>query len=243
MFTRWLKRLAGCTAIELAAAAVLLAASPEYRAGTASAGLARAVAIEDSRGSRAVIVQAAFPIALQVSDVAAAELMRAYGLERGAILLRGTGNGAPQVQDPLTAAAAALGSLKPARLLSTGQTLAILGQSDVCLAQLMTDGAFAAEGTMCGGRTLVRGPIRTAFRMVDLSHGLLQRNETGRMYPIQAIAFGREITVLGLGGEPPAGAFAAPGLIVAPLSNSNAPYPGDNGIQSMVQETLKRVGR
>lgn len=243
MCTRWLRRLAGCTAIELAAAAVLLAASPEYSAGTANTGLARALAIEDSSGARAVIVQAAFPIPLQVSDVAAAELMRAYGLERGAILLRGTGSGAPQPQDLLTAAAAALGRLKPARLLSTGQTLAILDQSDVCLAQLMTDGAFAAEGTTCGGQTPVRGPIRTAFRMVDLSHGLLQRNETGRMYPIQAIAFGREIAVLGLGGEPPAGAFAAPGLIVTAFANSNAPYPGDSDIKSTVLETLKRIGR
>jgi hypothetical protein len=236
-------KLAFLIATTLLIAAALQPAALEYRAGTAAVGGIKAVAVEDSSGNRAVIVQADFAVSRHVSDVIASELMKSYNLGRGAILLRGKAGGDAHPDEAVTAAAAALGRLAPARLFSTGASLAILDGQERCLAMVLSDGSLSADSAPCGGRTPVHGPIRTAFRTVDISTGLRQRGESLRIYPIQAIAFGKELGVLGLGGDAPVDEFRGKNLIVAPFSNDDAPFPDDPAVRAAVRDLLRRIGR
>src|SRR6266705_2334491 len=84
MSKRFWKRLAGCIAIECS-----LAAAPEYQAGMAAAGHAKAVVLEDNRGNRAVFAEADSPVTRAVSDFVAAQLAKRYGLDRASLLIYG----------------------------------------------------------------------------------------------------------------------------------------------------------
>jgi hypothetical protein len=238
------KRLAGCIVIELAAVAGLSAANFEYRAGTARAGAALALALEDRARQVAVIAQADFAVTRVLSDVVAARLMKAYGLERAAILLRGS-NGAPpptpeRQQDLTTAISAALGQLNPARILYNGAAIAVRTPEGRCLA------AFASAGLSldgCGAGDSVGGPIRWAFQMVEPAQGLQQREALPAAgHPIGAIALGDRVAILALGGRAPFD-ISAKSVIVSTFSNDNAPPPDDPQVRAAIASVLERVRR
>src|ERR1035441_7853829 len=80
------RKLAGCIAIELALA-MAAGFAADYRAGAAASGSARALVLEDARGTRAVFTQTEFPITQALADFAAAQLLRSLDLERSGLLL------------------------------------------------------------------------------------------------------------------------------------------------------------
>src|ERR1039457_7053706 len=101
------RKLAGCIAIELALA-LTAGFAADYRAGAAASGSARALVLEDARGTRAVFTQTEFPITQALADFAAAQLLRSLDLERSGLLLH------PQPDPPTPRA---LADLPPAQLL------------------------------------------------------------------------------------------------------------------------------
>src|SRR5271157_3382563 len=108
------RRLAGCFAIELLFAPGLLAADSDYQAGTAAAGKVKVVALADQRGNRAVFATAEFRISQSLSDFIAAQVVKAYGVDRAGLLLVSAGQGEPAPDDAVAAIGAALGALEPA---------------------------------------------------------------------------------------------------------------------------------
>lgn len=238
---RFSRRLAGFTAIELLLVTGLGGAGYEFQAGTASVGRVKALALADRRGHRAVIAQAEFPVTRAVADFAAAQLMKAYDLDRAGILLRGASAGEAAPADLVTASAAALGKLEPARVLHGSGSLSVTTPDGRCRAAVSADGALAFEGCRGGGKP-ARGPIRMAFQMADLTHGLQQRRDPLRAYPVQAIALGKLVTILALGGSTPAGLFRSPGIIVAPFANDTMAMPDDPRVHAAIRQVLARVG-
>ena len=196
---RSLRRLAGCFAIELLLAAGLLAADSDYQAGTAAAGKVKALALEDRRGHRAVFATVEFRISPSVSDFIAAQVLKAYGLDRAGLLLHSAGQGEPAPGDAVAAIGAALGGLEPAVVRSSGGAVSITTPDGRCRATLAADGAVAFE--RCGQGELVRAPIRAAFQMVDPAHALQPRGESVRSSSVQAIALGQQFVVLAMDGE------------------------------------------
>jgi hypothetical protein len=193
------RRLAGCFAIELLLAAGLLAADSDYQAGTAAAGKVKALAIQDRRGTRAVFATAEFRVSQSVSDFIAAQVMKAYGVDRAALLLHSVGQGDPTPDDAVTAIGVALGGMEPAVVRSSGGAVSITAPDSHCRATLATDGALAFE--QCGAGEPVRAPIRAAFQMVDPAHGLEPRGEPARSSSVQAISLGGRFVVLAVDGE------------------------------------------
>jgi hypothetical protein len=194
-----LRRLAGCFAIELQLAAGLLAAGPDYQAGTAAAGKVKALALEDRRGTRAVFATAEFRVPQSVSDFIAALVLKAYGVDRAGLLLVSVGQGDPAPDDAVAAIGAALGGLEPAVVRSSGGAVSITAPDGHCRAKLAADGAVAFE--RCSAGETVRAPIRAAFQMVDPAHGLQPRGEPVRASSVQAIALGQRFVVLVVDGE------------------------------------------
>ncbi len=233
------KRLAGCIVIELLLAWGALSADAEYKAGAAATGLVKALAIEDRRGNRAAFVEARFAVTRAVSDFAGARLLEAYGLDRSGVLLRGVSAGSPQTDELITAVAAALGKLEPASVRYGNGALSVAYPDGRCIAALAPDASLAFD--RCGVDDLVRGPIRSAFQMIEPAHGLLEREAAVLSYTVQAIAIGKQVTVLGLGGEVPAGRFKAPGRIVAAYANDTAPLPDTPEIDAAIRRLLARV--
>jgi hypothetical protein len=235
---KWLRKLAGSIVIELLCVAGLIAADADYRAGTAVAAGVKALALEDRRGNRAVIAEAGGEVSRQLSDVVAATVMKEYELDRGFLLLRGTGPRRVTVLGVLEAIRAAFNKLAPVALRSDGQTLYA---GDACVT------AAGELETPCstkpGSASVVRAPIRAAFQMVELSRGLKQRDEIPRRYPVQAIAFGKTVAILALGGDAPAAMFRRPGVIVSPFSNDAGPFPEDPRVGEAIQQVLARIGR
>ena len=119
------RKLAGCFAIELLFAAGLLAADPDYQAGTAAAGKVKALALQDRRGTRAVFATVEFRVSQSVSDFIAAQVLKAYDVDRAALLLHSTGQADPAPVDAVTAIGAALGALEPAVVRSGGGAISI----------------------------------------------------------------------------------------------------------------------
>jgi hypothetical protein len=78
--------------------------------------------------------------------------------------------------------------------------------------------------------------------MVEPTHGLQKRGEILRSYPVQAIALGRQVTILALSGEAalPEGVNSR-GLIFAPFSNEATTAPQDARVRAAVQRVLARV--
>jgi len=180
-------------------AAGLLAADSDYQAGTAAAGKVKALALEDRRGNHAVFVSAEFRVSQAVSDFIAAQVMKAYGVDRAGLLLQSAGQGDPAPDDAVTAIGAALGGLEPAVLRWSGGAVSITGLDGRCRATLAGNGAVAFE--RCGGGEAVRAPIRAAFQVVEPAHGLQPRGEPVRSSSVQAIALGQRFVVLAVEGE------------------------------------------
>jgi hypothetical protein len=236
---RSLRRLAGCIVIELLLAWGALAADAEYKAGAAAAGPVKALVLEDRRGNRAAVVEARFAVTRAVSDFAGARLLKAYGLDRAGVLMRGVSAGAPQTDELITAVAAALGKLEPASVHYGNGAMSVALPDGRCIAALAPDASLTLD--RCGAGDPVRGPIRSAFQMIEPAHGLLARDATVPAYPVQAIAVGRQVTVLGLGGEVPAGRFRAPGRIVAPYANDTSALPDTPDVESAIRRVLGRL--
>ena len=71
----------------------------------------------------------------------------------------------------------------------------------------------------CADGAAVAGAIRAAFQMVEPEHGLQKRGQGVRSFPVQAIALGKQVTVLALSGEAALPEGVNPrGLIFAPFS-------------------------
>src|ERR1019366_4893850 len=179
------RKLAGCIVIELALAAAIelaLAAAgfaADYRAGAADSGSARALVLEDARGHRAVFTQTEFRITGPVADFVAARLLLSLDLERPELLFHWSGIGArPEQPDDLVAAVtAAVAALEPAEVRSGHRSL-FVSAGDRCLGTLSPDGGLASGG--CADGAAVTGAIRSAFQMVEPTHGLQKRGEPVR---------------------------------------------------------------
>jgi hypothetical protein len=193
------RRLAGCFAIELLLAAGLLAADSDYQAGTAVADKVKALALEDRRGTRAVFATVEFRISQSVSDFIAAQVVKAYGVDRAGLLLTSAGQGDPAPDDAVAAIGAALGGLEPAVLRSSGEAVSVTTPDGRCRATLAANGVVAFE--RCGAGEPVRTPIRAAFQIVDPLHALRPRGEPVRSSSVQAIALGKQFLVLAVEGE------------------------------------------
>jgi hypothetical protein len=221
------KRLAGCIAIR-----TVLAAGPEYHAGVASAGQARAVVIEDRYGNRALFAQAAAPIDRPTADFVAVRFVRSLQIDRAAILLAG-GSG----EDLVLALETALAGLQPVAVAYDGRIVSITadGQCRATLFPISFDG--------CTSGTSVRAPVRAAFQMVDLARSLQHRGETSPVYPVQAIALGNQVTILALGGNASDSPYRAPKRIVVLNANDSFSPPPDPRIDTAVRQVLARIGR
>jgi len=194
-----LRRLAGCFAIELLFAAGLLAADPDYQAGTAAAGKVKALALQDRRGTRAVFATVEFRISQSVSDFIAAQVLKAYDVDRAALFLHSAAQADPAPDDAVAAIGAALGSLEPAVVRSSGGAVSITAPDGRCRATLAADGALAFD--RCAPGELVRAPIRAAFQVVDPSHALQPRGDPVRPSSVQAIALGQRFLLLSVDGN------------------------------------------
>jgi hypothetical protein len=220
-------------------AAGLFAADFEYQSGTAAFGRAKALVLEDRRGNRAAIAQTGFAVTRAVADFVAARLLQSYEIERAGVLLRGTSAAASQPEDLITAIAAALGRLEPAAVRYRDGAMSVAAANGRCIASIAPDASLALD--QCAGGDPVRGPIRAAFQMVEPTHGLIERDTRPLSYPVQAIAIGKQVTILGLGGAAPAARFRAKGVIVAPFSNDTLPLPEAPGMDAAIRQVLGRV--
>ena len=242
MRRRFWKRLAGCIATELALGWVL--AASDYQAAAAAAGTARVLAIQDSRGMRAVFVQAEFRFTQQLADYVAVQAMKDHELDRGGILLHwsGIGNRPAQPDDVVAAIAEAFGKLEPAVVRYTHRGLSVLSEEfERCLGSLGPDANLSFGGCWKDG-TVITGGIRAAFQMVEPSHALLRRGETVRSYPVQAIGLGKVVTILALSGEASLPEGVNPrGLIFAPFSNESAAPPKDARLATAIGQVLARA--
>jgi hypothetical protein len=240
MRKRWSRRLAGCIVIELALAASGFAAG--YRAGAAASGSARALVLEDARGNRAVFTQTEFRITGALADFVAARLLVSLDLERPGLLFHWSGIGArpEQPEDLVEAITAAVNALEPVEV-RYGHRSLFVAAGERCLGTLSPDGALSSGGCAAGGST-VTGGIRAAFQMVEPAHGLQKRGETVRSFPVQAIALGKQVTILALSGEAAVPEGVSPsGLIFAPFSNDSAAAPLDARVRAAVDRVLARV--
>lgn len=184
-----LKRLAGCIVIELVCTVAAFAANYAYQAGYAAYGQAKALALEDRRGHRAVIVTAGFDVPLSVADSVAAQAMKEYGLERASILVYSVASGGAKPVDARTAIGAALGGLKPAVLVYGNGRLTVSSYDGRCLAGISAEASLEACTTPAGDS--VGGQIRSALRVVDIPHALGTREtRLPRSVAVQTIAIG-----------------------------------------------------
>jgi hypothetical protein len=226
------RRLAGFIAIECC----LIAAPAEYRAGIGKAGEVKALVLEDRRGNRAAFAEAAFTVTRAVSDVAAARVMQALALDRAEILIRGGAGPNPRPEDVAYAILAAAVHLEPADVRFDGAKISVTAAGGRCLAAM-----FPLAFEQCGGGDAVRSPVRAAFQMVELTSGLLKRGQVTPSYPVQAIALGKQVTILGLGGDAPPAGFRAAGRLVVSFANDHAAWWDDPRVRAAVERLLERV--
>ena len=162
-------------------------------------------------------------------------------LERPGLLFHWSGIGArpEQPEDLVTAITTAVNALEAAEVRYGHRSLSVAA-GERCLGSLNPDGALAFAG--CSDGAAVTGGIRTAFQMVEPAHGLQKRGETVRSFPVQAIALGKQVTILALSGEAALPEGVNPrGLIFAPFSNEAAAAPQDARVRAAVQRVLARV--
>jgi hypothetical protein len=217
------------------------AAASNFQAATASAGSVRALALEDGKGTRAVIAQADFPIAQSLADFVAAQLLRDYNLDRSRLLLRWSGSDhqPSHPEDLVTAIAAALGQLEAAQL-RYGHGVLSVARAGSCLAAIGPDATLRFDG--CAPGEAVTGAIRGAFQMVEAEHGLARRGDLPPTFPVQALAIGKQVRILALSGAAamPVGVDSR-GLIFAAYSNAEAAAPLDDRVRAAIESVLARV--
>jgi len=239
MWKRCWRKLAGCIAIDLALAAAALAG--DFRAGAAMEGSAHAMVLEDARGNHAVFTQTEFRITQALADFVAARLQVELKLERPGMLFHWSGIGArPEKPDELIAAVTnAYNALEPVEV-RYGHRLLTVAAGEKCIGTLGPDGALSAGG--CSDGVAVSGTIRAAFQMVEPAHGLQKRGDAVRSFPVQAIALGKQVTVLAMSGEAALPLGVNPrGLIFAPFSNEASTAPQDERVRTAIQRVLTRV--
>jgi hypothetical protein len=131
----------------------------------------------------------------------------------------------------VAAITAAVNALEPVEVRYGHRSLSV-AVGNRCLGALSPDGALGFGGCADGA----------AVQMVEPAHGLRQRGETVRSYPVQAIALGKQVTILALSGEAalPEG-LDRRGLIFAPFSNESAAAPQDARVRAAVERVLARV--
>ena len=225
------RRLAGSLAIELLLGWLTAAADFDYRAGAAASGQARVLAIEDRRHHRALIVNVGFSAPLTVSDHIGALSAKAYGLDRSALVIHSTREGDPAPQDAVAAIGLALSILEPVRL-QYGDGM--LEASTAAGCTMVSDDAVLHP---CRGTSgvAVHGPVRSAFRVVDLTHSLQSRAAAPRYATVQAIRLGREVMIL---SAPANFVEPAPGRIVAVLPAVDP----DSRVATALADVEARVG-
>lgn len=224
MSRRFWKRLAGCIAIDFA-----LAAAPEYQAGTATVGDNTALVLKDRKGNHAVLVESNLVVTGPGADAVAAQLAKTHGLERSALLIYGRPGPFVRTDDVVSAVTEAFRSLMPAIVTYDGAFLSVAALDGKCL-----------HGG-CAPGVRVPSPIRTAFQMVEPEHGLQSRTTLPVGYPVQAIALGKEVAILGLSGA--ANYPATKGLIVIRFANDSRTAPESPRIAGAIRRVLARVGR
>jgi len=220
----------------------IAALAGDFRAGAASVGSANALVLEDARGNHAVFTQTEFRITQALADFVAARLQVELKLERPGMLFHWSGIGArPEKPDELIAAVTtAYSALEPVEV-RYGHRSVSVAVGERCVANLGPDGALASGG--CSDGALVSGTIRAAFQMVEPAHGLQKRGDMVRSFPVQAIALGKQVTILAMSGEAALPEGVNPrGLIFAPFSNeASAAPPRDARVQAAVTRVLARV--
>jgi hypothetical protein len=231
MSIKFWRRLAGCIAIECCLTA---APKPEFRAGAASSEHARAVVLEDRRGFRAVFVDADFPVTREVSDFVAVQLVKAAALDRAGIVVTGSGAAPRNADDIVGAVAQALLRLDAATVSYEG-VISVRSAGGGCIATL-----YPVRLDGCRDGAPAHGPIRAAFQMVDVPHPLQTRGATSPGYPVQAIAIGKTVTILALGGNAPSDIAGPHTLVVAHANDSTADAPLSL-VESAVAAVLRRV--
>jgi hypothetical protein len=232
MSIKFWRRLAGCIAIECCLTA---APRPEYRAGAARSEHARVVVLEDRRGFRALFAEADFPVTRDVADFVAVQLVKLAGMDRAGIVIGGSGSALPESGEIVAAAAKALASLAPATVTYDG-VISVRTEDGDCLATL-----YPVRFDGCREGAPAHGPIRAAFQMVDVPHGLQTRGNVAPGYPVQAVVIGKTATVLALGGDVPAGRYAAAGRIVVGRANDATAVAPDEVVEKAVAAVLRRV--
>jgi hypothetical protein len=240
MWRRSSKRLAGCIVIELALSLAALAGG--YQAGSGSSATVHALAIEDAKGNRAVIAQTDFRVTQALADFVASQLMQSSAVSRPGLLLRWSGiaNRPAQPADLVEAIQAALAALAPATVRYGHRSLSVAAEDGTCIASLNPDGTLGFSA--CRDGVEVTGYIKAAFQMVEPSHGLLERGQSARSFPVQAIAIGKEVTILAMSGEAHYPEGVSPrGLIYAPFSNEADAAPQDARVMAAVRRVLARV--
>lgn len=212
-----------------------------FRGGAANAGSAQALVLEDARGNHAVFVQTEFRITQALADFVAARLLVTLQLERPGMLFHWSGIGArpEQPEQLIEAVTKAFQALEPVDV-RYGHRFVSVAVGERCLASLGPDGALALGG--CSDGVAVSGAIKAAFQMVEPGYGLQKRGEKVRQFPVQAIALGKQVTVLALSGEAVLPEGVNPrGLIFAPFSNEAVAAPQDERVRAAIQKVLARV--
>ena len=189
MPTKSLRKLAGCIVIELLCGWAACAADYQFKAAYSNYGQAKALAIEDLRGHRALIVTGAFSIPLSIADLIAASAIKEFNLERPNLLIRSVASGDPKPVDARTAIGTALGALQPAILIYGNGRLTVSSYDRRCQVGISEQASFESCNTPVGDT--VRGQIRAALRLVTLPHPLQSREDAApQPVAIQAIAIG-----------------------------------------------------
>jgi hypothetical protein len=151
----------------------------------------------------------------------------------------GIGARPEQPEELITAVSTAFHALEAAEV-RYGHRLLTVTAGERCIATLGPDGALSSGG--CSDGAAVSGTIRAAFQMVEPAHGLQKRGDTVRSFPVQAIAIGKQVTILAMSGEAalPLGVNSR-GLIFAPFSNEASTAPQDEKVRTAIQRVLTRV--
>jgi hypothetical protein len=230
MRTRSSRRLAGCIVIELLLGFLGAAADFDYWAGSAAFGQARVLLLEDRHHHRAVIVNVAFSTPLSVSDHIGALAAKAHGLDRSALVIHSTLEAEPAPEDAETAISVAWPSLEPARV-SYGNGMLAVSTAAGCT---MVSAKTVIEDCAGAAGEPVRGPIRSAFRVVDLARGLQVRAAVPRYATVQAIALGEIVVIV---SAPADLVDPGPNRIVAALP----PVDPDSRVAAAIADVLRRV--
>jgi hypothetical protein len=175
----------------------------------------RAIAVSDNKGGLAILITAEGTLAPPIVDVASARLEKDFGVGRSSLLFLGGPGG--RIGDSAVAITDRLYT-------AARDALRNLAPARVTEAQVL-------PGT---SERVLTGRIRAAYTNIDL--GLSRPS-----YPVQAIRFGRTITILALAGEPQADLPA--GVVVLKNANGFAGPVEDSGgrIADAIRNVLARV--